>query len=917
MFLKRTLLSFGLCFFSFLAFAQKGNEPFAPIVTSLEKWISTNPQEKIYLHTDKPYYLVGDTIWLKAYVTSGYDHKPSAISGAVYIDLINEGDSTAKTIKLPLMGGMAKGDFLLNDSTTREGNYRLRAYTQWMRNAGPQYFYDHTFSVGNSVANTVFAKIDYVYEKDGDKTKIKAVLKFTDESGKPYANNNVSFSLKESYKTLTAGRGKTDALGQITINIPTPKAETALTTYLVTNFNLNEDTSIPKTFPLKTALLKTDFQLFPEGGYLVNGVWSRVAFKATETSGLGADVKGIVIDDQQKEVAKIETKHLGMGFFNLMPEEGRTYSAKIKLQDSSELIVKLPTAKPEGQILSVYPRENEMSGKQSDTVLVRINTNEATLKKGPQQFSLVAQSGGKVYSAVQVNLSKPTTSVYLPLNDLPSGIVQITLFSAGVPLNERVFFLQRSDALQLKISEVAQKEYGVREKVSLQIASATPNGDAVSGNLSVAVISEDAVPTDETKINTIFSQLLLSADIKGFIEKPNYYFANPTASTRENLDLLMLTQGYRKFVWKDVLAPQQSAPAFAPEKITSTISGKITSLGKKLIVNGKVTLLNNKYGLIRDTLTNQQGRYAFNNLVILDGMQFTIQGRNEKGTKLVTTYIDQPNPQSVTPNPNTGELNQDIQQLVKKSLESSRELDKQLEKSGMLSRTQQLQEVKIRAKKKMAYGNTIKESQVDEIYRPDSRRPPCSNLMECISRMDGSRVNFEYVFGTPKDECGQMYVPMFKRVRYTVMIDGMTIDPCDYQTFFTGENPPDIDKIYFLHESKGVNSKASGGNDGPIMAVFTRTGNFRRSYDPSVLDYNPKGYDNAKEFYSPKYDGQNTTTPDLRSTVYWNPSVITGKEGKTEISFYNSDQTGNYLVVVEGINGSGLIGRSVYRYKVK
>ncbi|WP_449439483.1 hypothetical protein [Pedobacter steynii] len=164
-----------------MAFTSRDEDPIEKLLTSLQSWVEYNSQEKVYLHTDKPYYVVGDTIWFKAYVTIGVKHQLSALSGALYIDLINEGDSIAQALKLPLMAGMAKGSIVLSDTVLREGNYRIRAYTQWMRNAGSEYFYDSTFSIGNSVANTVFAKIDYVYTKDGMQTKVKALIKYTDQ----------------------------------------------------------------------------------------------------------------------------------------------------------------------------------------------------------------------------------------------------------------------------------------------------------------------------------------------------------------------------------------------------------------------------------------------------------------------------------------------------------------------------------------------------------------------------------------------------------------------------------------------------------------------------------------------------------------------------------------------------------------
>jgi uncharacterized protein YfaS (alpha-2-macroglobulin family) len=92
-----------------------------------------HPQEKVYLQFDKPSYAIGDDIWFKAYVTIGNKHQLSALSEILNVDLIDENDSVKRSIKVPLIGGLANGDFALADSM-QEGNYRIRAYTNWMRN---------------------------------------------------------------------------------------------------------------------------------------------------------------------------------------------------------------------------------------------------------------------------------------------------------------------------------------------------------------------------------------------------------------------------------------------------------------------------------------------------------------------------------------------------------------------------------------------------------------------------------------------------------------------------------------------------------------------------------------------------------------------------------------------------------------
>ncbi|RZK77735.1 MAG: hypothetical protein EOO92_12385 [Pedobacter sp.] len=161
--LKRALLLlFSFLLLGFAAFIPKADDPLDRLVASLKQWNDNNPQEKVYLHMDKPYYALGDTIWFKGYVTVGSRHHLSALSGSLYIELINEKDSVLRTLKLPVTAGMAMGNFTLEDEL-KEGNYRIRAYTQWMRNAGDEYFFDRTFLVGKPEYEAIIAKAVYSY----------------------------------------------------------------------------------------------------------------------------------------------------------------------------------------------------------------------------------------------------------------------------------------------------------------------------------------------------------------------------------------------------------------------------------------------------------------------------------------------------------------------------------------------------------------------------------------------------------------------------------------------------------------------------------------------------------------------------------------------------------------------------------
>jgi len=894
-------------------FINKADDPIDRIVAALQKWANANPQEKVYLQTDKPYYLVGDTIWFKAYVTTGAKHQLSAISGALYVELINEGDSLTKQLKLPITTGMAVGNFILDDDLIHEGNYRIRAYTQWMRNAGPEYFYDRTFSVGNSIANTVFAKIDYVYTKDGNKTKIKALLKYTDQNGQPLADKQVSYLLRKSWDVISSGGGKTNTAGELTVNLPNNKPNELAGTYLTTKINIKTAETVAKNFPIKTASTQTDVQFFPEGGNLVAGLKSRVAFKATAPNGLGANISGSITDNTGTEVAKIETRHLGMGYFTLTPEAGKTYSAKISYPDGSSNTIDLPQVQANGYTLSVFQTSR------NDSVLVKVGAS-ADVRNGGS-LSLVGQSNGKVYFSSSVPVNKGAALLYFPIKDVPSGIMQFTLFNADAqPLNERIVFIQNKDNIDVSIGS-DKKMYARRGKVQLNIDAKDAAGNPTGGNFSVSVISETAVPSDEANENSIFSQLLLSSDIKGYIEKPNYYFTNPDDQTRQNLDILMLTQGYRRFAWKNILSGNTPQPYFTPEKLGTEISGVLLGYNKKPVAYGRVALLNNKTGFFRDTIADQNGRFKFRRILFTQGAQFTIQGANAKGKGRVIVKLNDYEMANIIANPNMGDVNPDIPQQTKATIDNDLKQDLDLASHGLISRVQQLKEVRIRAAKASLGTANIKENQADEVYRPD-RRQPCGSLRECLEEMYHSRVRFDQVVSTTY---GTLWIPKYQNERYVVLIDSTRVSPEQYQDLLT-DSVTNINKIYLVHESSAVQMKLLGMYAGqykppppPVMAIFTKTGNFRYSKSDGTVDYSPKGYDLTRVFYSPKYDAPQNgpNLVDLRSTVYWNPAILTGAIGHTSVTYFNSDQTGTFRVTVEGINAAGQLGRKVYRYTVQ
>ncbi|WP_214225213.1 carboxypeptidase-like regulatory domain-containing protein [Pedobacter sp. B4-66] len=822
-----------------LAFIPEDNDPVNKLITSLQKWVETNPQEKVYLHTDKPYYAIGDTIWLKAYVTSGSRHKPSTHSGILYVDLINERDSIQKTLKLQLTKGTSAGDLILADDF-KEGNYRLRAYTQWMRNSDKDYFFDRTFIVGDPFLNSIDGKTNSRIAKKGTKEKVS------------------------------------------------------------------------KKAVLKGELSESDVRFFPESGDLINGITSKVAFKAIGVNGAGISIKGKIKDNEGKEIADFSSLYAGMGAFNLKPELGKSYVAEIVYPDGSEKRIMLPKVSDDGYAVSIN-QDNK------DSLSVSIKASSG-LYQSAKTVALIVQSSGEVIYSSSIKISKPITSIRLAKGSFPTGIAQFSLFNnEGEPLNERIAFVRSRDLMQLKL-KTEKTSYNTKENVWIEMESKDPSGKPVAGNFSVTVINEGKVPSDEASESTILSNLLLSSDLKGYIEKPNYYFINETEETSRALDNLMLTQGYRRFVWKSL--GQAFTPVYKTEKSGIEISGKAVTLGNKPLVNAKVNLLSLNGGIMEDTRTYSDGRFKFDDLMFKDGFKFVVQARTHDNRKNVEIILDSALVEGITKNKNLPDVSNGTSTDIKVYLENSRNQDQALPKFGKLSRVQRLREVKIIARKReseivASQGMLrIPEGHADQTFffeKPEV----CANLGICLQgRLHG--VTFRKV-GIVQNYPLSRPNAVDSSSHMQIIVNGRKIeDPMEIAGIFDNNeiDPVDIVKIEVVR----VNLALIGILGRSSILIYTKKASLRnKKYIPNVVNFSAKGFDKGREFYEPRYENgdKNNKIPDFRSTIYWNATVKTNNDGKAYFDFYNASEPGIYKVVVEGINAAGELGRSVYRYTVK
>lgn len=891
------LISTCLC----VSFIQTEDEPLKNLLTKLTKYTSENVVEKVHLHTDRPYYTVGDTIWFKAYVVIGEKNQLSALSRFLYVDLINERDSIKKSLRLLLNNGMSSGDFILGDSLT-EGNYRLRAYTTWMRNQGEAFFFDKTFAVGNVLTNQIVSTVKYSFSKVGVRENVVADIQYKDINEKPVANKEVNYSVQLDFRNIATGKGTTDAEGNLQVRFTNAQPFVLKAGRINTTIKLDSKTAVNKTFPVKSTSSESDVQFFPEGGTMVNGIRTRIGFKALGSDGLSREISGYIIDNTNNRIADFKSEFGGMGSFPFLPTKGSSYKAIVKFADGSEKQVDLPRAANEGYVLSA-------NNSNPDNLFVKVTASENFINKG--DLTLIATSNGVVQYVSKNKIENSVFSGTIPKKRFNRGILQLTLFSADYqPVAERLVFINKND-LDLTI-KVDKATYGKRQKVMMDLA-ALDSGKAGRAALSVAVTNESVIPFDDINETTILSNLLLTSDLKGYIEKPGYYFTEPRTTQKDaHLDNLMLTQGWRRYSWKSIINNSYPNTTYNAER-NITLSGRVVNANGSPVVGGSVILLPAKGNVaITDTVTNKEGRFSFPGLNFNDSTTFVLQARNVKGKKNVYIEIDELPRELVTRNKNAASLEVNVNQSLIAYLKKRRDDFDEMRKNGLLRKSIMLAEVKVAEKRPVLTNssNLNGAGNADAIIKAD-RLMNCLNLAQCLQGLvAGIIIQNGIAYSTRS-----MYSSFSGLVPMQLIIDGMYVDP----TYLSIIPPQDVESIEVLKSAGNVAIYGIRGGGG-VLIINTKRGERNLSYrrlSPGIASYKPQGIFSPREFYSPQYpDPKTGEALDRRNTVYWNPDIITDENGKASFSFYTADEPGTYKVVAEGLDSKGGLVRKVFRFSV-
>jgi len=501
----------------------------------------------------------------------------------------------------------------------------------------------------------------------------------------------------------------------------------------------------------------------------------------------------------------------------------------------------------------------------------------------------------------------------IPKKNLPAGIMHITVFDKNlIPLAERLVFISNYElpAISITTDSLSFLARG-KNKLKFDFSKfSTPN-------VSIAITDAETTALPHTE-NNILSNLLLTSDLKGHIYQPGYYFQNKEAATLEQLDLLMLTHGWRRFRWDNVFNNKDIALKYPVESGIS-VSGIVTiPESKKTIAGGHVDILTkgeDSSTILSKALVNANGEFMIDDLNFKQMATVYLQGSKSSNKNanvdiiLNKSYID------------TLRFSENKPQIDLDTFSSVNQMNNKLfaviAEEKERNKVVTLSEVKVTAKK--------------------------------ISRIDSLNTNYAsdlFRSGQSLEITSQHYLSIWQFLRDQVnglVVEGDIMNPSVYFRRFAGMNLPSIADeesanqsggievngiTYFLNEInvskdvisalqpsdialvkvfKGPEGAVLGVNEGGI-AIYTKKGQTgtKRPAEKGFFTERKIGYAVSREFFNPDYSVTwDSSFKDNRTTLYWNPNIRTDKNGNATIRFFNNDITKKYKITIQGIDKKG------------
>jgi hypothetical protein len=634
-------------------------------------------------------------------------------------------------------------------------------------------------------------------------------------------------------------------------------------------------------------------EFFPEGGYLVTGIKNKIAFKAVDQWGRPVAIKGIIQKDKAFEDS-LRPVHDGMGFNYLIPEKGATYTARWKDEKGKEYTTPLPAAREEGVSvqIGIAPAKRFFT-------LTR--TSEAS--ENYKSLQLVGTMHQTLVFKAKANLLTTTsTSGSIPIETLPSGILTITVFdNEGNALAERITYINNNE-YKFK-TDINVQRWGLSKRARNEVEIIVPPN--IVANLSVAV-TDAGIETDSS--SNIFSHLLLTGDLKGYVHNPAYYFSGSADTTGKNLDLVMLTNGWRRFKWADIAKGKMPVLSYQRDSAYMSLSGKLFGLSPSQLQKGGsiIMMAKEKDSAAKMVMATVMPDGTFSNpdYIFFDSLRIyyqPVKPLQGASVNFMTTRVSAPN--FITRNLSAS-LFPDTTGNYRHALLTEEQVRLQELLKGKM-----LEAVTVKAKVKPTV-QVLDEKYASAMFKGDGYQFDVVNDPFSM----GAQNIFTYlqgkVAGLQISNSGGTPTLQWRGGAPLIYLDEVSTDP----TMVSGIPVQDVAYIKVLRPPFMMGSSGMYGNgSNGAIAIYTRKGSDMQSTPGKGLSTNTvMGYSPIREFYSPNYaafDARNEQ-PDLRTTLYWKPQLITnGKNNKVTVVFYNNDLTKSFRLIVEGMNSEGQLTR--------
>lgn len=828
------------------------------------------PKEKLYLHLDKPFYGAGEKIWFKGYLVNAITHQNNAQSNFIITELINRSDSIVERKKIRRDSLGFHNAFTL-PATLPAGDYYLRGYSNWMLNEDPDFFFSRNIKIGNSIDNTIVSSIEYQQEDD---THYTAKIKFTSNVQAVFENTTIKYLYLENGKIKNKGKKKTDENGWISISLPDLKSPVARR--IEVEFD-DPQYIYKRTFHLPVFTNDFDVKFFPEGGALINIPHQNVAFKAQGADGFSKEIEGFLFNSKGDTLTNFRSEHNGMGIFTMNPVNNETYYVTVRTNDSITKRFDLPAIEPKGISIAMSHYKQE--------IRYEIQKTEAT--EWPQKLFLLAHTRGKLAILQPINPKR----TFGKMNDslFTEGITHFMLIDEqGNALSERLIFVPDHKPNQWQIT-ADQPTYGKREKVSLQIAAKDNEGNPVEGTFSVSITDRKSIQPDSLADN-ILSNLLLTSDLKGYVEDPAFYFLNQDARTLRSIDYLMMTHGWRRHKMENVLRTPSLNFTNYIEK-GQTISGRIMGFFGANVKKGPICVLAPKYNIIATTETDEKGQFIVNTS-FRDSTTFLVQARTKKGFAGVDILMDPPQYPVAT---HKAPYFNGATTFMEDYLMNTR--DQYYMEGGM--RVYNLKEVTVTAKRERPSSKSIYTGGINTYTVEEDRLQgygqtafDAASRLPSVTITNGSEIHIRN-----------------NSEPAIIVIDDIVYE--DASDILKDIQVSDMSSISLLRGADAVilGPRASGG---AVVITLKDSRNLPARPAQGIITYTPLGYSESVEFYHPTYDTpekKNAQRSDFRSTVYWNPELRLDAEGKATIEYYTPDSTAPEDIIIEGVDKNGKVCR--------